>query len=247
MPKINVESSYLNHPKTRRLKIYCGQEADIFPIRLWLLCAEYFPKEGVLIGYEASEIESVVGWNGPSGNLTRALEQVGFIEKTDKGYRIHDWRQHAGFIWNYKLAGSIAGKKSAVSRALRSTNRQRTVNETSTKPEQLNRIELNKDSIRDLKLKTEKELTGIQQIVLSFKEASGYPVDDKAWDSLNFSRCSKPAKSLLDFFGAAEDAAACVRGLSEEFTKKNLAFTLETIVKHASNWKRDNNKKEFVI
>lgn len=155
MPKINVDSDYFDHPKTHRLRVYCGPEADIYPIRLWSFCAKYFPKDGVLRGYSASEIEGVMGWKGATGNLINALERVGFVEKENSDFSVKDWQEHAGFIWKYKRAGRMAGKKSGASRALKRKTNERIANGLGKSVQrigndprtiELNGIELNKDS-----------------------------------------------------------------------------------------------------
>lgn len=128
MPRINVDSDYFDHPKTHRLKVYCGPEADIYPIRLWSFVGKYFPKDGILKGYSPTEIEAIVGWNGIAGSLISALERVGFVKKVFSEFQVNDWQEHAGFIWKYKRAGSRAGKKSAESKASKRNESQRIVN-----------------------------------------------------------------------------------------------------------------------
>lgn len=152
MPLINVNSSYFNHPKTRRLKVYLSQEADVFPIRLWAFAAEYFPKDGVLRGYSGLEIEGVLGFNGISGNLIKALETVGFVERVENDFVIHDWQEHAGFVWNYKLSGQKGGKRSGISRRKNQSNPPFKQNDKSLQAKsqnastmEWNGIELNKD------------------------------------------------------------------------------------------------------
>lgn len=89
-----------------------------------------------------------------------------------------------------------------------------------------------------------KPLTDIQKIVLTYKIASGYPKDDKAWDKLNFARCSKTAKALLEFFGNWKDAADCIQEIYEKFTSIGRTTTIETVQKHASEWKKNKQEKE---
>lgn len=105
MPKFNVHSSYFNHPKVQRLKLYCGDEADIFPIRLWGFCAEYFQDDGIMRGYTAPEIEKILGWKGGQGNLIDGLIRVGFLDKKSEFYAVHDWSEHAGFLKAYRING----------------------------------------------------------------------------------------------------------------------------------------------
>lgn len=87
-------------------------------------------------------------------------------------------------------------------------------------------------------------LTEIRRIVSVYKMVSGYDKDDKLWDRLNYSRCSKMARNLLNFFGNWENAADCVQEIYEKFTSDGLTVTMETIQKHAADWKRDYCEKE---
>lgn len=90
---------------------------------------------------------------------------------------------------------------------------------------------------------TDQPLTDIQKIVIGFKMIQGYPKDDKAWDKLNFSRCSRSAKALLDFLGGWKLAVDCSQDIYERLTGKGLTVTLETIIKHAAEWKKDQMEK----
>lgn len=78
-----------------------------------------------------------------------------------------------------------------------------------------------------------REVTPIQRVVNAYKVQKGVAITDKAWDKENYSRCSKPAKSLIECLGTWELAAAYVIGKGQEFDDKGLDWTLETIKKHA--------------
>lgn len=165
MPKINVDSAYFNHPKVRRLKTYCGQEGDIYPIRLWAFCAEYFPKDGVMKGYTGSEIEGILGWQGADGNLMHALEKCGFIDvekpkksdsnvtKSETLISVHDWKIHASFIIRYSKHGKQMAEKRWKSKTSTRKLRYATSNATASKFHatgnaiELNRIELNTTTV----------------------------------------------------------------------------------------------------
>lgn len=82
-----------------------------------------------------------------------------------------------------------------------------------------------------------KPYTPHQRVVLTYKMVSGYELEDRAWDRMNFPRCVKSAKALLDYFDNNSDRAIeCIEALGKEFTEKGLTWTLETICKHASNY-----------
>lgn len=86
--------------------------------------------------------------------------------------------------------------------------------------------------------------TDLQKVVKAYKLLQGYPKDDSGWDKLNFARCCKPAKQLLDFLGGWEPAVDCLQDIYEKFTGRGLTVTLETVVRHASEWKMNNCEKE---
>lgn len=86
---------------------------------------------------------------------------------------------------------------------------------------------------------TNQPLTDIQKVVLCYKEITGYSKEDKSWDKLNFARCSKTAKALIEFMGNWKDAADCIQDVYEKLTAKGLTVTIETVIKHASEWKKD--------
>lgn len=235
--------------------MYCGLEADIYPIRLWAFCAEYFPDDGTPKGYSGSEIEHILGWHGTPGNLVKALFDVGFIEKAknEQDFQVHDWKEHAGFIKAYR----INGKRNANNLWKGSRSVRETVHKPSPAKEK-KRKEKNKDSFTEPpttpvdnsvdNFKDTKDpkapLTDVQKVVTVFKLCQGYEKDDKAWDAMYFGRFAKPAKALLDFLGSWREAGNCVQDVYEKLTAKGLTVTLETIAKHAGDWKKDKCEKE---
>ena len=105
-----------------------------------------------------------------------------------------------------------------------------------------------KDSIepsvqKPVNSETSKKLTDIQKIITIFKLASHFERDDKTWDKMYFSRYAKSAKSLLEFFGNWKDAGNCIQDVYEKLTAKGLTVTMETICKHAADWKKDHQEK----
>lgn len=98
--------------------------------------------------------------------------------------------------------------------------------------------------------KPDKPLTDVQRIVLAYKIVTGYPKEDQAWDKLNFARCAKSAKALLEFMGNWGDSVDCVEFVFNRLNSKGLTVTLETIVRHAADFKRDlgekRQKKEII-
>lgn len=81
----------------------------------------------------------------------------------------------------------------------------------------------------------EKELPKF--LVYAYKVAKGFPKEDRAWDKANWPRCAKAAKELAELFGHWKPAVDCLDALKKHFDSKGLDWTLETIAKHAHEWK----------
>lgn len=111
MPYLNLDIDYFTNRKTSRLIGLLGRGAAELPIRLWAYCGKHHPESGSLTGYSAQEIESVVGWWGGSGKMVEAMVSVGFLEKTETGYQVHDWLEHAGHLAAFKKRARAAAKK----------------------------------------------------------------------------------------------------------------------------------------
>ena len=81
-----------------------------------------------------------------------------------------------------------------------------------------------------------KQLTPQQITVEYFKKAKGYD-GDPGWDELYFVRAVTAAAALVKFLGSKELACQAIDELGAGFDAKGLTWTLETIVKHAAEWK----------
>ena len=57
-----------------------------------------------------SEIEEVANWKGKSGLLVEKMVQIKFLDKLKNGYRVHDWKEHAGHLQAFKLRAKSAAK-----------------------------------------------------------------------------------------------------------------------------------------
>lgn len=110
MPYLNLDLDYFSHPKVMRLVGLIGAEHVAFPIKLWCHTAKYHCESGVLPAYSIQELESTLGWTGPSTILVEALVKIGFIEKYRDGFRIHDWKEHAGHLVAFKKRAKSGAK-----------------------------------------------------------------------------------------------------------------------------------------
>lgn len=116
VPSLNIDFEFPTHPKTRRLVGLLGKGSEVACLRLWIYCGKYHAEDGELAGYSAQEIESCCEWWGKPGAMVEAMLNVkgpsgfGFLEKTEDGYRVHDWLEYQGHI-NAQHAASLKANK----------------------------------------------------------------------------------------------------------------------------------------
>ena len=110
MPYLNLDLDYFTHPKTMRLTGLLGPQAVCMPIRLWCYVGKYHCATGMLEAYSKQEIESAIGWTGNSGELVDAMVKISLLEAVPLGYRVHDWKEHAGHLSAFKKRAKTAAK-----------------------------------------------------------------------------------------------------------------------------------------
>jgi len=97
MDWIAVSVDLADHPKVAALELELGEErVEAYLVRLWAFCGRLV-SDGILRG-DSAEIsaEKASGWRGPSGTLVDALLKTGWLDRTEDGLRVHDWKDHAG-------------------------------------------------------------------------------------------------------------------------------------------------------
>jgi len=112
LSNLNLDLDYFDHPKTKRLIGLLGRGAAELPIRIWCYCGKYHAESGNLTNYSPQEIESIAGWWGKSGEMIKAMEQVGFLENDGVSWRVKDWLQINGHLAMFKERA----KKAALAR-----------------------------------------------------------------------------------------------------------------------------------
>lgn len=95
---------------------------------------------------------------------------------------------------------------------------------------------------QELPIKADRE--DIRKVVTVFKMVTGYDKDDKDWDKLFYPRYVKPAKQLIQFLGSWEWSADCIQDIYEKFSDQGFMVTMETIIKHSADWKKDKLEQE---
>ena len=59
--------------------------------------------DGLLRGYSDKALEDVMGWRGEKGACIKAMIEIGFLDVTENGFVVHDWKEHAAHIIAYQL------------------------------------------------------------------------------------------------------------------------------------------------
>lgn len=88
---IRVSVTFKSHRKRLKLRMLLGQNSTDYLLDLWLTTAMERPT-GDLTGLDEVDISIMAGWPGDPATFVSALEQVGFLDRTDNGWRLHESR-----------------------------------------------------------------------------------------------------------------------------------------------------------
>ncbi len=105
MPDIHLDIEFFNHRKTVRLVGLLGRGSEVLPVRLWCYIAKHHADSGSLTGYSARSVEKVIAWWGKEGACVAALEETGFLDRIENGWKIHDWSEHARHLAAFRARG----------------------------------------------------------------------------------------------------------------------------------------------
>lgn len=108
---IRLSVEFATHPKTLKLRRRLGAEGVLSLISLWLWSARNRP-EGVLRDMDEDDIEVCAEWRGDSNALVTVLTEIGFLDKTNGVYELHNW------AWRNPWAAK-SGERSAAARLSR--------------------------------------------------------------------------------------------------------------------------------
>lgn len=93
---LEIDEGYFEHPKTLAL---CAALEDhnalVYPLRLWKWACRS-AKSGQLGNISPFALEKVVEYEPMDGKCFKAMVDVGFIDKLQVGFAIHDWMQYTG-------------------------------------------------------------------------------------------------------------------------------------------------------
>lgn len=112
---IRLSVGFKSHRKRIKLKRLLGAEGVLALVDLWLSVAATRP-DGKLTGWAEEDIAIEAQYEGDAQQFVAALEQVGFLEKTESGtFHIHNWNDNQPWA-SRSLLRSIAGKRNALLR-----------------------------------------------------------------------------------------------------------------------------------
>lgn len=111
MPEINIDIEYFDHRKTKRLILRFGEDAAIYPIKIWSYAARHHPIDGCFSGYSDDEIAAILSASSNATSILQALLDVGFLERTAAGIVVHGWVERQGHIVAYHERAVNAANK----------------------------------------------------------------------------------------------------------------------------------------
>lgn len=107
---IRLKTGFLDNSKIIKLQRRKGADAILSLLRFWFYVAENKPS-GELCGMDSEDIDIACG-NHATG-MHDALLELGFIEKTKNGYRVHDWKENQPWAANSETRSKAASKAAA--------------------------------------------------------------------------------------------------------------------------------------
>lgn len=228
------------HPKTYRLssalKVRQAEAVGLLHL-LWHFSMKWAWRDGDLSKFDNASIARGCKWKGDADSFIGALKVSGWLDDM----KVHDWQDFAGKLIRDRLYAEERrrGKSTTVGdKRPKKGGKSGNPDPTQTLPNPTQ-----PGTTVAAVPQNQAPQTDIQKIVTVYKMVTGYPKEDPAWDKLNFARCAKSAKALLDFIGNWKDAGYCVEDVYQKLSAKGFTVTLETVVKHAADWKKDQQER----
>lgn len=252
MPYLNFDLDYFDHPKTKRLIGMLGKGSEVLPVRVWVFCGKFYPERGRLAGYSAHEIESIVGWWGKPGEMMEAMVKVGFMEHEGQDFVVHDWKDHAGHLIEFKKRAQVAakarwdaiGKKSAEDQecSKHATSNAKSVSKQCslpTLPNQPNQEQIPEAGPPKPLTPLQVFLAGIATDYWGLKPGNPDPAE-RGKVNAAYKRHSRAGKDVLDMAGGdPKQARRGVDAVGKRMQKGGLSWTLDTVCQHFLDWQAD--------
>jgi len=261
MAWIESHDDVWEHHKTIRLSRALGitkAQAVGHLHALWHFTLRNAWRDADLSAWGIEEIERVTFWEGEKGVFINALQEVGFLD----GFTVHGWLERAGRLVGDRLRNEKRRrpyvKRTKTVRSLVATVPNPTLPYPTvpdpTKPEHLAAAPQPEQSAKPYQIPDKtKDPSG--HLVIAYKLFKQIDREDRSWDKVHFARTKKSTKALIDVCGGYQPAFDCIADIASQMDGKGLDWTIETVLKHAHEWKRkrgirraelENNKSIFV-
>jgi len=251
MPYLNLDLDYFDHPKTRRLIGLLGKGSAELPIRLWIYCGKFHARNGVLDGYSAQEIEALVGWWGKQGQMVEAMTRTGFLETDGGTYRVHDWKEHAGHLIEFKKRAQVAAfarwDKIGKKKGGKHSDEENASGMLGACLEQSPMLTMpSAPAKKDLAASPPRQDSPFQKFMNAYlKQFEDMDIRDP--DELKrkaagqaYKRFCRPGKAVFDMaLGDPDKALAGVRAIGLWLQNQGMTWTLDTTVKWFPTWMRN--------
>ncbi|MFA5234543.1 MAG: hypothetical protein WC390_09105 [Sulfurimonas sp.] len=77
----------------------------------------------------------------------------------------------------------------------------------------------------------------VSLLIYGFKDKTGVKMDDRDWDTANWSWAKKEANKMIELFKQPDVALQCLSDLCDYYIKQGLSWNFSTITKAMSDWK----------
>jgi len=94
---IRISVSFRHHRKRLKLRSILGPGSTDFLLDLWISTAMNHPS-GFLDGMDEQDIALESGWMDDPKIFVDALIKCSLLDKTDNGFKLHDWEDHQRYV-----------------------------------------------------------------------------------------------------------------------------------------------------
>jgi hypothetical protein len=187
VPEINIDIEYFDHRKTKRLIIRFGEDAAIYPIKIWSYAARHHPIDGLFSGYADEEIAAVMSASSNAISILQAMLDVGFLDRTTAGIAVHGWTKRQGHIVAYHKR-AVHAANARWGKLLQNEENNATSNATSTTKHATSNALQEVSLVKQVEQVTQEEKNSAKNFIRpSIQEISEYcksrgnRIDPQAW------------------------------------------------------------------
>ena len=107
MSDFRLDPGFLKHPKTQKLVRRLGPAAPLRLIELWAWAVDNRPS-GELTDMDAEDIHIAAGASGDAEDFVNALVDLRWLDASDAGYALHNWRERQPWASNAESRSAAA-------------------------------------------------------------------------------------------------------------------------------------------